>query len=217
MSPQKMSDKKSQASICTPLVVKDLPEGISERKVSHEAFSMWVRQLLFNARQGTVHAKTRAEVSRSGRKPWKQKGTGRARAGTARSPLWRGGGIVFGPQARVRTLDIPQKVKRGVLNALLYEYINNEKILLADWIFTDDKPKTKEAIVLLQQANVQNQPVVLFVAPEDILIQASFANIPNVQLVLYDAPNAYDLASGKWWLVLKKDLGQFKEMVEKWT
>jgi len=217
MSPQKTSVEKTQSSICVPLTVKDLPESVIERKISHEAFSVCARQRLFNVRQGTVHAKTRGELlSRSGRKPWKQKGTGRARAGSARSPLWRGGGITFGPRSRVRTLDVPQKVKCGVLNALLYNFISNEKIIIADWTFAGDKPKTKEAIKLLQQANMQNQPIVFFVAPEDILIQASFANIPNVQLVLYDSPNAYDLASGKCWLVLKKDSGSFKEMVEKW-
>ena len=198
------------------MFVGDLPDTISQRKVSHEAFSVWVRQLLLNSRQGTVYSKTRAEVCRTGKKPWKQKGTGRARAGTARSPLWRGGGVIFGPQKRVRTLDVPQKVKRGVLNTLLYKFISNEKLLVADWLFAGDKPRTKDAYQLLLQAGIQNQSVVFFVASDDFLIQASFANVPNVQLVLYDAPNAYDLVSGKWWLVLKKDLGLFTEMVEKW-
>jgi len=216
MSAQKKSTQETKAKICTPLFVGDLPDTISQRKVSHEAFSVWVRQLLLNSRQGTVYSKTRAEVCRTGKKPWKQKGTGRARAGTARSPLWRGGGVIFGPQKRVRTLDVPQKVKRGVLNTLLYKFISNEKLLVADWLFAGDKPRTKDAYQLLLQAGIQNQSVVFFVASDDFLIQASFANVPNVQLVLYDAPNAYDLVSGKWWLVLKKDLGLFTEMVEKW-
>src|SRR5690349_1347424 len=126
---QKISTQKAHANVCTPLSVSDLPAHISHRKVSSEAFSVWIRQLLFNARQGTVGVKTRAQVARSGKKPWKQKGTGRARAGTARSPLWRGGGIIFGPQLRVRTLDVPQKVKSGVLNTLLYDFVNNSKVL----------------------------------------------------------------------------------------
>lgn len=218
MSPQKMSaNKKTQTdSRYTPLIIKDLPEGITHRKISHEAFSLWVRQLLFNGRQGTVGVKSRAEVNRSNKKPWKQKGTGRARAGTARSPLWKGGGVVFGPQQRIRTLDIPQKVKSGVLNMLLYNFVNNEKVLIVDWIFSQEKPRTKEAIHLLQESGIQNQSIILFVAPDDIFMQASFANIPNVQMVLYDAPNAYDLVSGNWWLVLKRDLGLFNKMVEKW-
>lgn len=214
---QKISNQKAQAHICTPLSVSDLPANISHRKVSSEAFSVWIRQLLFNARQGTVGVKTRAQVARSGKKPWKQKGTGRARAGTARSPLWRGGGIIFGPQLRVRTLDVPQKVKSGVLNTLLYDFVNNSKVLVADWVFTQDRPKTKEAVHFLEQANIQDHAIVLFVAPDDILTQASFANIPNVQMVLYGAPNAYDLVSGARWLILKKDLELFNEMVEKWT
>ena len=216
MNPQKISPKKTQSKICNPLQIKDLPDNISQRKVSHEVFSMWVRQLLLNVRQGTVHVKSRADVSLSGRKPWKQKGTGRARAGTARSPLWRGGGIIFGPRPRIRTLSVSRKAKRGILNILLYNFVNNQKVLIADWALAGDKPKTKEAISFLQQASIYNQSAVLFVTSDDLLTQASFANIPNVQLVLYDAPNAYNLISGLWWLVLKKDRDLFIEMVKKW-
>ena len=81
---------------------------------SSVGFSIWVRALLQNWRQGTVGSKDRSEVSFSNKKPWKQKGTGRARAGSARSPLWRGGGVVFGPQPRTRVLKTGKQVKRNV-------------------------------------------------------------------------------------------------------
>lgn len=216
MKSQKNSTKKTDAASCIPLQIQDLSANISPRDISNDAFSTNIRQLRFNERQGTVGVKTRAEVNKSRKKPWKQKGTGRARAGSARSPLWRGGGIIFGPQLRVRKLDLPQKVRQGVLNSLLFDFINREKLLVADWVFEHNTPKTKEAASFLNQANLQNQSVVLFVAAHDIHTQASFANIPYVLLVLYDAPNAYDLASGQWWVVLKKDIDLFNEMVEKW-
>lgn len=217
MSAQKITNKKIPATtVCTPFAMKDLPENFSRRRASQKAFSVWVRQLLQNGRQGTVHAKTRSEISRTGKKPWKQKGTGRARSGSACSPVWRGGAASFGPQARVRTLDVPRKSKRGVLNALLHDFIANERLLVADWVLTDSKPKTKEAVNFLKQAGIHDQLVTLFVAPDDFLLQASFANIPNVQMVLYDAPNVYELVSGSVWLAFKKDVGLLTEMVEKW-
>jgi large subunit ribosomal protein L4 len=214
----KIANKKTESTVCTPFLLKDLPENFSQRDASQKDFSVWVRQLLQNSRQGTVHVKTRSEITRTGKKPWKQKGTGRARAGSACSPVWRGGGISFGPQPRVRTLDISQKSKRGVLNALLHDVISKEKLLIADWLFTDAKPKTREAANFLRQAGIpQHQLVTVFVAPDDFLLQASFANIANVQMMLYDAPNVYDLVSGKLWLAFKKDLSLLTEMVEKWN
>jgi large subunit ribosomal protein L4 len=218
MSAQKATNKKIQTtSVCTPFAMKDLPENFSRRRASQKAFSVWVRQLLLNGRQGTVHAKTRSEMSRTGKKPWKQKGTGRARSGSACSPVWRGGAACFGPQARVRTLDVNRKSKRGVLNALLHDVIGQERLLIGDWAFTDSRPRTKDAVSFLKQAGVYDQLVTLFVASDDFLLQASFANIPNVQMVLYDAPNVYELVSGKVWIAFKKDLGLLTEMVEKWN
>ena len=84
-------------------------------------FQFGLRALLQNWRQGTVACKGRSDVAYSNKKPWKQKGTGRARAGSARSPLWRGGGVIFGPQATSRTLRVPQSLRKNVLNALHLE------------------------------------------------------------------------------------------------
>lgn len=190
----------------------------SDEKVelSQECFSQYVRSLLQNTRQGTVSCKARGEVSLSGKKPWKQKGTGRARAGTARSPLWRGGGVTFGPQPRTRKLTIPAQLKRKVLGGIFWDKLENNQILSFDFD-VQNSPKTAQAYKKLQELNLSNKKVNLFISPEDIYTQISFRNIPSVRLLYFSQPNAYSLADAEYWLILSKDVDQFKEMVKLWT
>lgn len=189
----------------------------SEKNVSPVCFAIAVRALRQNWRQGTVACKDRGSViSRSNKKPWKQKGTGRARAGSPRSPLWRGGGVTFGPQPRVHELVVSKKMRNNALNALLYEYIANKKIVALDWQISSDAPKTAAAYNVLKDAQLTNKKLVLFVPIQDALTHASYANIPNVRVMSYDQPNVVDLAGGQYWVVFKKDLEQFKEMVQRW-
>jgi large subunit ribosomal protein L4 len=170
-----------------------------------------------NWRQGTVGCQTRAEVSRTNKKPFKQKGTGRARAGSARSPLWRGGGVIFGPQPRVRTLKLSKARRNKVMNALLSSYVENSRVVYFDWLLQGDVPKTAQAYSLLKNAQLADKKITLFLPVDDLLTSASFANIPSVRVVLFDQPNAYDLAGSEYWVFLKRDLNQFKEMVARWS
>jgi large subunit ribosomal protein L4 len=101
---------KSTSSISHILTAQDVAVPVSPEHVTQQ-FATWVRTLMQNWRQGTVGVKGRSDVARSNKKPWKQKGTGRARAGSARSPLWRGGGVTFGPQLRSRKLSVSKKTK----------------------------------------------------------------------------------------------------------
>ncbi len=187
----------------------------SKIKDSPASYSQCIRVLMQNWRQGTVGCKDRSEVAFSTRKPWKQKGTGRARAGSLRSPLWRKGGVTFGPQARVRTLDVPKKLRSKVFSALFSNFIDNNKIISLNW-FIEDRPKTSIAFNALKEANLHNKKIVLFISKEDYLSQASFSNIANVRMLLYDQPNAYDLSYGDSWVFLDKDIDKFKEMVGSW-
>ena len=98
--------------------------------INPKTFSLAIRVLLQNWRQGTVGCKDRSEVAYTNKKPWKQKGTGRARAGTRRSPLWRGGGVTFGPQARIRELSIPRKAKQKIFSALLLQRLEAGRIAI---------------------------------------------------------------------------------------
>jgi large subunit ribosomal protein L4 len=194
----------------------DLGITISRSTVSPVAFATWVRALLQNWRQGTVACKGRSDVNRTNKKPWKQKGTGRARAGSARSPLWRGGGVIFGPMMRTRKLKENRDIHRSVMASLLHERIENKNLFCLDWTVQGDLPKVSQAYKTLKDAGLHQRKALLFVAPDDILTYASFANMPSVTPVLFDQPNAFDAARGRCWIYLKKDENLFKEMVTRW-
>ncbi len=187
------------------------------KKGADVAFSQWIRSLLQNWRQGTVAVKGRSDVARSGKKPFKQKGTGRARAGDAKSPIWRGGGVVFGPRKRSRKLKVSKGIKRTALYALLYDYLKNGRVISLDWVLNGTNPKTSDAFSLLKRAGLENKKLVIFLPIEDIKTYASFRNIPNVQLMFFDQADGFDLAKSDYWVFFKRDLDHFKEMVSRWT
>ena len=185
--------------------------------VSLQSFSTWVRSLLQNWRQGTVGAKGRSDVARSNKKPWKQKGTGRARAGSARSPLWRGGGVIFGPCPRVAQKDVSKNTKRKVLVSMLSHNIDKGNVYCLDWQFNSEVPKTAHVVSLLKSAQLYNKKITMFIASDDQVMAASCANIPLVQVVPFDQLNAYTIALGNHWVVFERDLNLFKEMVSRWV
>ena len=214
MKTQKKTPSEQAVNVVT---LNDL--GISaeqERKVSPRGFSIWVRSLLQNWRQGTVACKGRADVNKSNKKPWKQKGTGRARAGSARSPLWRGGGVIFGPQARTRTLSVSKKMKQGIMNSLFFKAVSQGKVQWLDWQIEGNIPKTAQAFEALKNAELHTKKVTLLLAPHDMAAFASFANIPNVRILFFDQANAFDMSHTDNWVFLKKDQDQFKEMASRW-
>lgn len=216
MSKQKVT--KATASNSSSLLEKVSSADLNiERKEVHPmSMAVYVRSLLQNWRQGTVACKGRSDVAYSNKKPWKQKGTGRARAGSARSPLWRGGGVIFGPQPRTRVLKTGKQVKKNVLNSIFFNFLDQGKIASLQWDAALDKPSTSHAYNILKQNGLHTEKVILFLSPHDSITYASFANIPNIQILLFDQPNAYDLSTGTQWLVLKKDFEHFKHMVSQW-
>jgi large subunit ribosomal protein L4 len=213
-----VTDNKAVEAVGIHVIAPDDLQITQENRahISSEGFSQCVRAEWQNWRQGTVACKDRSEVSYSTKKPWKQKGTGRARAGSARSPLWRHGGVIFGPQERTKILRVPKKLKRGVFNALFWDYMSNQKVLSIDWVAQESGPKTAHAFKALKQANLADKKIILFVNPYDTVTHASFDNIPNVRMLLFDQPNAYHLANGDCWVFLQKDIQNFKEMVTSW-
>lgn len=186
------------------------------KKATPASFSTWIRVLAQNWRQGTLASQGRADVSHTNRKPYKQKGTGRARAGSSRSPLWKGGGVIFGPQARVRKITMPKQMKRKVLLTMLASNLDQKSVICADWELSSEQPKTAQAQELVNNVGLANKKIILFVAPYDFHSALSFANIPNVRPLSFDQANAYDLANSDCWLFLKKDLDHFKGMVSQW-
>lgn len=218
VGPQKKTTKAVKAkvdSIEGGLTFKDLGIQETARRESVVGFSTWVRSLMQNWRQGTVACKGRSDVNMSNKKPWKQKGTGRARAGSARSPLWRGGGVIFGPQERSRTLRVAKDTKKKVLGDVLYGFIESGRISCLDWV-SENKPKTSAAFSAIKNAGISSDKLILFVRSDDFLTQASFSNMPNVNMMYFDQPNAFDLVNGNRWVFLKKDFDVFKDMVVRW-
>ena len=133
------------------------------------------------ARRGTHMTKNRALVSGSGTKPWRQKGTGRARVGSIRNPLWRKGGTVFGPQPRSYEYELPKKVERGALRAALAQKMKDGAVVVVDRLAADEI-KTKEAAGLLERLGVRGKAVLVDVAV-DVKLAKSVRNIPGVIFV----------------------------------
>lgn len=214
-----MVTKKTQERSSNAILVTHKDLGITpEQKadIRKEGFSQYIRAHMLNRRQGTVACKGRSDVAFSNKKPWKQKGTGRARAGSRRSPLWRKGGVIFGPQERTRTATVSKTLKRQVCNELLWNYLDSKNIIALDWQ-PQETPKTAHAFNALKEAGLLTKNIVLFVTPTDRATQASFANIPHIRsMLLFDQWNAYDLANGDVWVILQKDMDAFKEMVSTW-
>ena len=198
----------------------DMTSLVSLKEESPKTYTCAVNALLQNWRQGTVSCKARGDVAFSNRKPWKQKGTGRARAGSARSPIWRKGGVTFGPQPRTRTLSINKKQVKLVLNNVLSSFLDkdNNKVFCMDIdLAKESRPNTKLAFNSLKNLGLQNKKVVLFVPFEDEFGFASFRNIPNVNMISFSQPNAYDLTNCDSWMFFKKDIDLFKKMVSAWN
>ncbi len=194
-----------------------LNSDVVVRDINTANFSSAVRVLMQSWRQGTVACKNRGEVSFSNKKPWKQKGTGRARAGRASSPIWRKGGVAFGPQPRVRTLDINKKQKTLVFNNLLSTKLNDKSILCLDFEVANTHVKTKEVYAILQSMGLITKKVLLFLPFDDFLITTAFRNLGNVNISSFDGPNVYALSNADCWVFLKKDVNLFEEMIAQWN
>lgn len=155
--------------------------------VVHQAL---VRQMA-NARRGTASTKTRGEVSGGGRKPWRQKGTGRARHGSIRSPLWKGGGVTFGPKPRDYSKKMPRKMRRMAIKCVLSDKVENQKMIAMDGI-TFSEPKTKKFVEMMGNLKLDN--TVLFVISErDRAVEKSASNLKGIKVITLDSINIKDI------------------------
>lgn len=163
-----------------------------QENAAHIVHRALVRQLA-NARQGTVSTKTRAEVSGGGRKPWRQKGTGRARAGSSRSPLWRGGGVIFGPKPRDYDQKMNKKERRLALRTAFQNRVQ-DLIVVQDFADKLPRPKTKDLVRALADWGVApNAKVLLILAERNETIYLSARNIEHLRLISADNLNVFDL------------------------
>ena len=162
-------------------------------------------------RQGTVHTKTRSEVTGGGRKPWRQKGTGRARAGSNRSPLWKGGGIIFGPKSRKKNYKLNKKERRLALQTLLYN--KKDHIILIDNLEEKFlKPKTKQFCNICQNCNVNlNNKILVIVSKKVSSLKLAVQNIKNIELISASNVNILSLIKAKQILITTLALNELKE------
>jgi large subunit ribosomal protein L4 len=170
-----------------------------------------VRMQLGNRRQGTHSTKTRGEVSGGGRKPWRQKGTGRARAGSRRSPIWVGGGITFGPKPRSYETKLTKKMRQGALRSALSDRAGDNKVTLIDRIGFDE-PKTKAAVALLARLELEGTTLVV-VSTEEYgqAMRKSFTNLPNAKCIASAGLNVYDILRHEHLLLTVGALEELKE------
>ena len=162
-------------------------------------------------RQGNHKVKTRAEVAGGGRKPWRQKGTGRARQGSIRSPQWRGGGIVFGPSPRSYSYKLPKKVRRLALLSALSTKVREEDIIVLDGL-TFDAPKTKEFIKVLAALSIDKKALIV-TADLDETLALSARNIPGISVVTATGINVLDLIGHNKLVMTKAAVQKVEEVL----
>lgn len=160
-------------------------------------------------RQGTHAVKNRSAVSGGGRKPWRQKGTGRARQGSIRSPQWRGGGIVFGPTPRSYSYKLPKKVRRLAIKSVLSQKVLDNKLVVVEAL-QFDAPKTKEFAQVLSNLNVDTKVLVVVESSNDFALLAA-RNIPNVTIVDETDVTVLDVVNNDKLLITKAALSKVEE------
>jgi len=172
---------------------RDLSAEVFEARVSIPLMHQVVVAGLASVRRGTHSTKTRGEVSGGGRKPWRQKGTGRARQGSNRAPQWAGGGIVHGPQPRDHDMRVNKKMKRGALRSALTDALVSGKLaVLQDLEF--DEPKTKSAAAVLDTLELGGKVLLVLPAPSDSgAVERSFRNIRNVRVAYARSLGVYEV------------------------
>jgi len=194
--------------------VKDveLPAVFGVEVKSYLLHSAVVNQLA-NRRAGTAATKTKGLVSGGGKKPFKQKGTGRARAGSTRSPLWRHGGTVFGPTPRDYSYSMPKKEKRAALAAALSSKVNDNRMILLDKLELAG-PRTKQMAELLKALGVAESALVLITAENKNVALAS-RNMPNVKVLRMENINVYDLLKYRYLITTQDALTTMQEVYGK--
>ena len=180
----------------------ELSDEIFGAKINEHLVHLAVVQYLADQRQGTQKAKTRAEVSGGGRKPWRQKGTGHARQGSTRSPQWTGGGVVFAPTPRDYSFKINKKEKRAALKSVLTDKAQNGNIIVVDELKFDEI-KTKKFAEVMKNLKVEKKALVVTGDKDDSVV-LSARNIPTVKTAHTGTINVYDIVNAGT-LVLTKD------------
>jgi large subunit ribosomal protein L4 len=180
----------------------DLSDSIFAIEPNDHAIYLSVKAFLANQRQGTSKSKERGEVRGGGKKPWKQKGRGGARAGTSRSPLWVGGGTIFGPRPRDYRQDLPKKLRRLARKSAFSYKVKDAQLLIVE-DFNIEQPKTKEFSKILSALKVNGKKILLLTEANNTNVYKSGRNIPKVKVLEASKASTYDLLNNQV-LILQK-------------
>ena len=186
-----------------------LSENVFGQPVNTAVMHEVVVAHLANCRQGTQSAKTRSEVSGGGKKPWRQKGTGRARQGSTRSPQWRHGGVVFAPKPRDYTIRVNKKVKRLAMKSALSSKVEGNELIVFDAL-NIEAPKTKEMVKVLKNVDVSKALIVL--ADKDEKVERASANIEGVKTTLVGTLNVYEILKYEKLILTKASVEKIEEV-----
>ncbi|EAX47701.1 ribosomal protein L4/L1e [Thermosinus carboxydivorans Nor1] len=190
----------------------ELSDSVFGVEVNKAVLHQAVVMQLANQRLGTHATKTRGMVRGGGKKPWRQKGTGRARAGSIRSPLWVGGGTVFGPQPRSYAISMPRKARRLALKSALSAKVQSgEMVVLEDFTFAE--PKTKNVVKMLDNLKVADDKALIILSEADENVIKSARNIPGVKAIASTGINVYDLLYHDKVLVTKGAVARIEEVL----
>jgi len=169
----------------------ELKENIFAVQVNTHVMHMAFKRQLANSRKGCACTKGRGDVRGGGKKPWRQKGTGRSRHGSRRSPLWKGGGVIFGPKPRDYSFSLPKKVRRLALKSVLTTKFNDGKCKIVDTI-SFDMAKTKQAVEFLEKLDLEYTTLIV-IPKRDEILEKSFRNLPYAKVILASNLNIFDI------------------------
>ncbi|AKX95319.1 50S ribosomal protein L4 [Neomoorella thermoacetica] len=189
----------------------DLDDSVFGGEVNEAVLHDAVVMQLASRRRGTAATRGWADVSGGGRKPWRQKGTGRARAGSIRSPLWRGGAVIFGPQPRDYGYRLPKKVRRLALRSALASKVRDGNIIVLDELKME-KPRTKDMAHILKNLNAENKALVV-TATREPNVELSARNLPGVRFLTSDGINVYDLLAHDKLVITKDAVARVQEVL----
>ena len=188
----------------------ELNDAVFGIEINEFAVHEVIKNYLANQRQGTQSAKTRGEVRGGGRKPFRQKGTGRGRQGSLTSPSHIGGGVVFAPKPRDYSYSVPKKVKRLAIKSVLTSKVQENEIIVLDSL-SFDAPKTKEMVKVLENIKAAKKAVIVMAEKDENVIKSA-ANIPGIKTTIVSAMNTYEVLNATSFIVTKEAVQKIEEV-----
>ena len=188
----------------------ELKDSVFGIEINTHVMHAVVKNYLANQRQGTQSTKTRAEVRGGGRKPWRQKGTGRARHGSSRSPIWVGGGVIFAPKPRDYSYKLPKKVRRLAMKSALSSKVKDEQIIVLDNL-PMERPKTKEMANILKNLKVDGKALIVMEQVDQSVIRSA-RNLQGVETALVNTLNVYDILKYDHFIITRNAVEKVEEV-----